>query len=113
MTDTSNPREVIFYIDGNGKEPFTIWHNSLRDKKARRRILTRVRKMEQSIYGDHKPLGDGISELRFFWGPGYRVYFGEHGKKTVVLLGGDKDDQQNDIQRAKDYWWDYKNHEEL
>lgn len=113
MTDTVSPREVIVYVDSYGKEPFTDWVNGLRDSKGRRRVLMRMQKLNQGIYGDHKPLGDGVIELRFFFGPGYRVYVGEHDNKIVILLGGDKDSQKNDIQRAKNFWKEYKNREEL
>ena len=75
--------------------------------------MRRLHELKQGIYRDHKPLGDGVIELRIFFGPGYRVYLGEHGNKVVILLGGDKDSQQNDIQRAKDYWKEYKNREKL
>ena len=111
--DTGTPKEVIFYIDGNGKEPFTEWLYSLRDSQGRRCILTRIQKLKEGIYGDCKAVGEGVSELRMFFGPGYRIYIGEHGNKIVVLLGGDKDGQQNDIQQAKEYWREYKKHEKL
>lgn len=113
MSDVVVPREVIIYVDGNDKEPFTKWLNGLRDAKGRRCILRRMQKLKQGIYGDHKLLGQGLSELRIFFGPGYRIYLGEHKNKIVVLLGGDKDSQQDDIQRARDYWKEYKSREKL
>ena len=114
LTDTSIPREVIVYrVDDSDREPFTKWLNGLRDSKGRRCILRCMHRLKQGIYGDHKSLGEGVSELRIFFGPGYRVYLGEHENKIVVLLGGDKDSQKNDIQRAKDYWEEYKNREKL
>ena len=58
--------------------------------------------------GNIRSLGDGVSELKVDFGPGYRVYFGEDGPRVVVLLiGGDKGSQQRDIAKAKDYWRDY------
>ncbi len=59
-------------------------------------------------YGDYKNLGDGIKELRFFFGSGYRIYFGEHNERMVILLtGGDKSSQSSDIEKAKQYWKEY------
>lgn len=114
MNDTPNPKEVIIYhTDGRDREPFTEWLNGLKDPMGRRCILKRISKLKQSIYGDHKPLGDGISELRIFSGPGYRVYLGEHRNKIVILLGGDKDYQQREIQQAREYWKDYKSRERI
>jgi putative addiction module killer protein len=73
-----------------------------------RRILARVSRMQQGNYGDCKPVGEGVSELRMFFGSGYRVYFGEHGNDWVVLLcGGDKSSQDDDITQAKVYWREY------
>ncbi|MCB8988179.1 MAG: type II toxin-antitoxin system RelE/ParE family toxin [Ardenticatenaceae bacterium] len=110
MADPS--RTVIVFRDAAGNEPFTIWLHSLRDPGTRRRILKRLLRVEQGHFGDRKPVGGGVHELRLLFGPGYRVYFGEDGDKIVVLLtGGDKDDQSRDIQQAQVYWQEYLSHE--
>ena len=71
-------------------------------------------RLEQGNFGDCASVGDGVSELRMFFGPGYRVYFGEHGDVVVILLcGGDKSSQNRDIEQAKTYWKEYLSHEEL
>jgi len=106
-----NAKNVIVYRTAAGKEPFTDWLNSLRDPTTRRRILKRLLRLEQGIYGDFKPVGEGVNELRFFFGSGYRVYFAEDGDSIVVLLcGGDKDSQRWDIQQAQAYWQEYQTH---
>ena len=65
--------------------------------------------MEDGNFGDHKGVGEGIFELRLFFGPGYRVYFAEDGDTIVLLLcGGDKSSQSRDIELAKQCWKDYK-----
>lgn len=110
MSASAQPKKVIPYIAPDGKEPFTEWINNLRDVMGRKRILVRTRRLEQGNYGDCKHVGEGVSELRMFFGPGYRVYFGETEKDIVVLLcGGDKDTQDEDTKRAKAYWKEYKN----
>ena len=102
-------KTVIAYIDKAGKEPFTKWLDSLKDANSRRRILARLRRIEQGNYSDYKYLQDGVFELRLFFGPGYRVYFGEDVNKVVVLLcGGDKSNQDKDIQTTVMYWKVYK-----
>jgi len=112
MVDFTTPKEVVFYQDEKGIEPFTIWLNSLKDTQGRRRILTRIRRLEQGNFGDCKPVGGGLSELRLFFGPGYRVYFGEEAENTVIILiGGDKSSQRNDIKVAKNYWKEYLGHD--
>ena len=112
MADATTPKRVIVYANDNGEEPFTDWLYGLRDVVGRRRILARVSRLQQGNYGDCEPVGEGVSELRMFFGSGYRIYFGEQGNDIVVLLsGGDKGSQSNDIQQAKVYWKEYLSHE--
>lgn len=112
MNNEYIPKTIIVYRDPAGSEPFTGWLNRLRDPTTRRRILKRLMRMEHGHYGDVKPVGGGVNELRFFFGAGYRVYFGEDGGTIVVLLcGGDKSSQRRDIQRAQAYWQEYQTHE--
>ena len=82
---------------------FTKWLKGLRDAKARARVALRVKRIELTgNLGDYKPLGDGVSELRVDYGPGYRLYFSMRGDVALLLLvGGDKSSQQRDIERAK------------
>ncbi|MGZ8184314.1 MAG: type II toxin-antitoxin system RelE/ParE family toxin [Methylobacter sp.] len=106
MTGATMPKRVIVYAQKSGKEPFTEWLYNLRD------VI--VSRLQQGNYGDCEPVGEGVSELRLFFGSGYRGYFGEQGKQIVVLLcGGDKGSQSKDIDQAKTYWREYLNHEHL
>ncbi len=87
-----------------------MWLDDLRDTRNRRRILSRLIRVEKGNYGDVEPIGEGLSELRLFFGAGYHVYFGEDaGNIVVILCGGDKDSQSQDIENAKAYWQEYKN----
>jgi putative addiction module killer protein len=114
VTEEATPKRVIVYTTINTKEPFTDWLNDLRDVMGRKRVLARVSRLQQGNYGDCEPVGEGISELRMFFGPGYRVYFGERSNDIVVLLcGGDKDSQDKDIEQAKAYWQEYLSRDEL
>lgn len=107
----TTPKQIIVYADEGGREPFTEWRDGLRDAAMRRRIIQRILRLAEGNYGDVAPVGDGVSELRFFFGSGYRVYFGEENNRIVVLLcGGDKSSQNRDIQAAKAYWKEYKSH---
>ena len=73
------------------------------------RVLARLARVRQGNPGDCKPVGEGVSELRVDYGPGYRVYFGQQGQTLVVLLcGGDKRTQDRDIRLAKLYWHEFK-----
>lgn len=81
---------------------FTRWLKNLRDRDGRVRILKRLRRLGDGQFGDVKPVGDGVHELRMFFGPGYRAYFMQQGDTVILLLvGGDKDSQAGDIARAK------------
>ena len=105
----AKPRKILLYKERSGKEPFTEWHKSLRDTQAKGRILRRLRMLEQGHRGDYKALGAGLFELRFFFGSGYRVYYGEDGVDIIIILcGGDKASQRRDIDKAQSYWTDYK-----
>lgn len=114
MPDAIMPKQVIVYAKESGKEPFTEWLYNLRDATVRKRILARVSRLQHGNYGDCEPVGEGVSELRLFFGSGYRVYFGEQNNRIVVLLcGGDKGSQSKDIEQAKTYWQEHLNHAHL
>ncbi len=82
-------------------EAYERWFNSIRDLQAKARIDVRIRRMTLSNFGDVKPVGSGVSELRIDYGPGYRIYFIQRGENLVLLLaGGDKRTQDRDIRRA-------------
>ena len=98
-------KELRFYRTENGKEPFRSWIESLKDFIA----LTQVRRLALGQRGDYKRVGKGVFELRIHFGPGYRIYFSEHGKEVILLFsGGDKSSQKRDIKQAITYWQDYK-----
>ena len=83
-------------------EAFSKWLRGLRDRRAVARIVERLRRLALGNPGDVKPVGDGLSELRVDYGPGYRVYFARRGEVLIVVLrGGEKASQGRDITRAK------------
>ncbi len=83
-------------------ETFAKWESRLRDKRARTVIATRLVRLVHGLLGDVEPVGEGVSELRIHYGPGYRVYFQQRGDILIVLLcGGDKKTQARDIATAK------------
>ena len=82
-------------------EVFAAWIAGLRDRRAQHRITARLITMQNGSLGDVKPVGDGVSETRIHYGPGYRLYFVRRGAAVIVLLcGGDKSTQARDIARA-------------
>ena len=83
---------------------FDKWLTDLKDRKAKARIQARIDRVETGNFGDVSPVGEGVSELRIFYGPGYRVYFVKQNSVVVILLsGGDKSSQQADIAKAKEF----------
>jgi putative addiction module killer protein len=83
-------------------ETFSTWLRNLRDAKARTKILVRIERLADGNRGDVSPVGEGVSELRIHYGPGYRVYYVNRGSEIVLLLcGGDKASQARDIASAK------------
>ena len=80
---------------------FDHWYDGLRDRQGRARVAARLRRVELGNFGDVKPVGSGVSELRIDYGPGYRVYLTQRGLEVVILLaGGDKRTQSKDIEAA-------------
>jgi putative addiction module killer protein len=89
-------------IEVRQTERFRKWLTGLRDERARARILKRLDRAQAGNLGDVAPVGEGVSEMRIFYGPGYRVYFVQRDKELIVLLcGGDKSTQAADIEEAK------------
>ena len=81
---------------------FSEWLDRLKDRRAVERIAQRIVRLQSGLFGDAKPIGKGVSELRVDYGPGYRVYFVQRGAVLIVLLcGGDKRTQQRDIAKAQ------------
>jgi putative addiction module killer protein len=106
------PRELRRYVTDDGRSPFGEWMDGLRDLKGRAAIAKRLTRVALGNFGDHKPVGEGVKELRIDFGPGYRVYFAEHGTTVVLLLcGGDKATQTEDIATAQTLWahWQERN----
>jgi putative addiction module killer protein len=100
--------EIREYETDDGRSPFAEWFESV-EPKAAAKVTAAIVRLEAGNPGDVKPVGKGVSERRVDFGPGYRVYLGRDGEALVVLLvGGTKKRQQRDIERAKEYWADYK-----
>ena len=80
---------------------FALWLDGLRDLRARARVQARIERLAAGNPGDVEPVGEGVSELRIDYGPGYRVYFRKRGRELIILLaGGDKSTQARDIKAA-------------
>lgn len=100
--------EVIVFFSEDGASPFEDWFNNL-DALAAVKVTTAIARIEAGNLGDVKPVGQGVSERRIPFGPGYRLYFGQDGETLIVLLaGGTKRRQPRDIARAQVLWAEYK-----
>ena len=71
------------------------------------KLLVRLKRVKNGNFGDHRSVGDGVVELRIDFGPGYRIYLGQDGDRVILLCGGTKRSQEEDIKTAKKYWKDY------
>ena len=101
--------ELRRYVNRSGRDVLGDWLAKLKDNRTRAKIVARLDRLALGNFGDCRSLGGGLYELRIDWGPGYRVYFASVGKARVLLLcGGDKRKQTSDIQRALQYWQDYR-----
>jgi len=99
----NNMKEIIVYNTENGKSPYDIWFSSL-DNFIRARIIKRLERIKEGNYGDWKKIDSDISEFRFKFGSGYRIYFSEIDNVIILLLcAGDKSTQAQDIKKAKEY----------
>lgn len=106
------PREIRNYLTEEGRSPFEEWLDSLRDTKARATIKARLKRVAFGNLGDYRSLGGGVYEFRIDYGPGYRLYFGQIGSTIILLLcGGDKSTQDQDIRKSLEYWENYKRRE--
>lgn len=100
---------ILRYAKENGTIPFSDWLSGMRDKVAQASIRFRLRQLEKGSFGDAKPVGRGVVELRIHVGAGYRVYCARHDEDVVILLcGGGKQTQMSDIKIAQSYWVDWK-----
>jgi len=100
--------EIVEYENDAGDNSFGDWMASLGDD-AYAKVFTAVTRLKDGNFGDVKPVGEGVCERRIHWGPGLRIYFGKDGQKLVILLGGGtKRRQANDIKTAKGNWEEYK-----
>ena len=105
----TTPYQLTYYTDSTGEKPFKKLLYGLRDRSAFARITTRLERVELGNAGDHKNVGSGVFELRIHYGPGYRVYYAHSGNQIVLLLlGGDKTTQKQDIETAIAYWNHYQ-----
>jgi putative addiction module killer protein len=108
MPGASGKYIVREYVRLDGASPFRLWLDTLQIG-VQARIQARVARFEAGNQGDSKPVGDGVLEARFHFGPGYRLYFAIDGRTVIILLcGGDKGSQRADVRRAKEFWKDYQ-----
>lgn len=100
--------KVLEYLDERGRSPFARWFDRLNATPAAR-VTTALVRMEQGNFSNAKGVGGGVFETRIDFGPGYRVYFGKDGERIIILVGGGtKKRQSEDIEMAKGRWKDYK-----
>jgi putative addiction module killer protein len=96
------------YVDDGGRSPFGVWFVSL-DERAAAKVTVALERVAQGHTSAIKAVGEGVSEYKIDFGPGYRIYFGKDGERLVILVGGGtKKRQQRDIASAKAIWKDYK-----
>jgi putative addiction module killer protein len=103
------PRDIQRYVTSDGDIPFDNWLSSLRSLTTQAKIDARLQRVALGNLGDVRSVGAGVYELKIDYGPGYRVYFGQVDTIVILLLcGGDKSSQNQDITTAKQYWEAYQ-----
>jgi putative addiction module killer protein len=100
--------DIRYYVAADGRQPFAEWFADV-EAVARAKLTRALLRLEQGNFSNVKSVGEGVFEYRIDFGPGYRVYFGQDGARVVILLtGGTKKRQQDDIDAAHAFWRDYK-----
>jgi len=103
------PRKVETYVTRDGEDVFQEWLDGVADQRAKALIDKTIAKVRLGNLGQHKSVGEGVEEIVLDYGPGYRIYFGEHGATLVILLcGSTKQRQDEAIRDARRYWKDWK-----
>jgi len=103
-----NKRKAVEYLDTGGVSPYGRWFNQL-TAEAANKVTTSVYRLELGNFSNVEPVGEGVSEYKVDFGPGYRIYFGIDGSELIILLGGGSKKRQNrDIENAKRYWRQFK-----
>lgn len=105
----AQPREIQRYVTIDNRVPFDEWFLALRDSKVQTIINKRLNRVSFGNLGNYRSVGEGVCELKINYGSGYRIYFGQIGTTIVLLLcGGDKSTQEQDIRQAIEYWKNYR-----
>ena len=100
--------EIREFLDSTGHSPFASWFDRL-DPHAAAKVTVALSRMEAGNLSNAKSVGEGVQEYRIAWGPGYRLYFGRDGDVLIILLcGGTKQRQQDDIAEARAHWANYR-----
>jgi len=108
--DTVNYK-IFQYVNEFNIAPFELWESNIDDFMSEK-VLTALSRVQAGNFSSCKSLGKGLWEIKLVHGAGIRIYFGKRGDKIVLLWGGTKNRQQQDIDRAKKYWLSYNKHEE-
>ena len=102
-------RQIGYYLTREGKIPFREWMMSIKDRRLWSAIDSRLARLRFGHFGRCEPVGEGIFEIKIYYGPGYRIYFGNASQQIVLLLlRGEKSTQEKDILKARAYWIDYR-----
>jgi len=104
----ASERSVQYYYSAPAVAPFRHWRNGIADQKTRAAIDARVARLRGGNFGDSRPIGQGASESRIDFGPGYRIYYASFGMRILLLCRGTKSSQSADIQMALEFWREFK-----
>ena len=102
-------RDIIYYTTSNGRQPVRKWLEGIKDSLTQAILYKRIRQAGMGNFGHHRSVGAGVNQFKIDYGQGYRIYYGIHKDKLIVLLvGGTKKTQDEDIETAKEYWTHWK-----